>query len=502
MARDGSGNYLLPGGNPVVTNTIISSGGWANPTMTDLAAALTQSLSRDGQTTPTANLTMGNFRLINLAAGTTRTDAVNAGQIQDGGLVTLGSVAGTDTITASSAPAITVYTAGQRFQFPAAGANLTNAVTLNINGLGAKNVLKPAVNGLVNLFPGDIATEYVSVIYDGTQFQLQMPAPGAVVGRNRLINGDFSVSQYNGGSAVTPTATGYVVDRWQIAASQPSKLTFQQIAAPAGFLGVAFAEKISVAAAYTAAAAEVFLFRQPIEGLNVRDLMWGTSNAKSVSLQLQVSASLTGTYSLYFANYALTRAYVATISVTAANTPQLFTITIPGDIAGTWAAIGQTGFLYVGIDLGSGTNSNAVAGSWGAGAPTRTSGSVSLVANAGASITLSGVQLETGAPTSFEVLGYAEVLQACLRYYAPSINDYWSGNTNSTSGYTALGELPVPMRATPTVVSSTNVVSGNFPATPGTPSFLNLFSFTEVRISNATGNGGGFQTSFVFSAEL
>jgi len=47
MARDSAGTYSLPAGNPVVTNTLIAST-WANPTMTDLANAITDSLSRSG----------------------------------------------------------------------------------------------------------------------------------------------------------------------------------------------------------------------------------------------------------------------------------------------------------------------------------------------------------------------------------------------------------------------------------------------------------------------
>ena len=47
MPRDGSGNYTLPAGNPVVSGTIIDVT-WANPTMSDVAAAITDSLSRTG----------------------------------------------------------------------------------------------------------------------------------------------------------------------------------------------------------------------------------------------------------------------------------------------------------------------------------------------------------------------------------------------------------------------------------------------------------------------
>lgn len=47
MPRDSGGNYTLPAGNPVASGTVISTT-WANPTMDDIAVALTESLSRNG----------------------------------------------------------------------------------------------------------------------------------------------------------------------------------------------------------------------------------------------------------------------------------------------------------------------------------------------------------------------------------------------------------------------------------------------------------------------
>ena len=47
MPRNSNGTYSLPSGNPVVGGTYITTA-WANPTMEDLAAAITDSLSRSG----------------------------------------------------------------------------------------------------------------------------------------------------------------------------------------------------------------------------------------------------------------------------------------------------------------------------------------------------------------------------------------------------------------------------------------------------------------------
>ena len=170
MARNGSGIYTLPAGNPVTTGTTISST-WANNTLNDLGNAMTASLAYDGQTVPVANLPMGGYVHTNVGNATARTSYPSAGQVQDGTFTYLTSVTGTDTITALAPLSMSALVAGQEFKFIAAGANTTTGVTLNINSIGAKNITK---NGATALAIGDIKNgQIVSVVYDGTQFQLQ-----------------------------------------------------------------------------------------------------------------------------------------------------------------------------------------------------------------------------------------------------------------------------------------------------------------------------------------
>jgi hypothetical protein len=76
MSRNGSGTYTLPAGNPVVSQTIISST-WANNTMNDLASAMTDSVAADGQTPMTGPLNLNSNKIVNLATGTTSNDAIN-----------------------------------------------------------------------------------------------------------------------------------------------------------------------------------------------------------------------------------------------------------------------------------------------------------------------------------------------------------------------------------------------------------------------------------------
>lgn len=172
MPRNGSGTYSLPSGNPVVTGTVISST-WANNTLSDIATALTNSLAKDGQTTPTGNIPLGGNKITGLGAPTLRTDAAQLASVQNSQGTALSSASGTNTITAALDPALTAYTSGQRFTLIPAATN-TGATTLNINGLGAKNVYR---NG-VACVGGELWIGVpIDVFYDGTQFNVLPVSP-------------------------------------------------------------------------------------------------------------------------------------------------------------------------------------------------------------------------------------------------------------------------------------------------------------------------------------
>jgi hypothetical protein len=172
MSFNGSGTFVInSSGQPVVANTVISTTVF-NALTADLATGLSTCVTKDGQTIPTANLPMGTFKLTNLGVGSAATDSATLGQVQ-ASTTKLITVSGTDTITGTLSPALTAYTAGQMFYFVAGGAN-TGAVTLNIDGLGLRNMTR---EGSVALVAGDILSgEVCVVVYDGTRFQLLNPA--------------------------------------------------------------------------------------------------------------------------------------------------------------------------------------------------------------------------------------------------------------------------------------------------------------------------------------
>jgi len=169
LSYNGSGTFNInSAGQPVVSGTVISSTAF-NALTSDLATGLTTALTKDGQTTPTANIPMGTYKITGLGAGTVATDAVRLSQLQNGGTTTYITAAGTDTITGTVTPSLTAYATGQQFSFVVAATN-TTAVTLNVDGVGAKAVTR---TGSVALVAGDMITGQVVIVeYDGTRFQL------------------------------------------------------------------------------------------------------------------------------------------------------------------------------------------------------------------------------------------------------------------------------------------------------------------------------------------
>jgi hypothetical protein len=295
--------------------------------------------------------------------------------------------------------------------------------------------------------------------------------------KNRIINGAMVIDQRNAGASITPSTNGTMsLDRWKCGLNTglaPSKYSVQQSSvAPAGFSNSVL---ITSTSAYTVQADDYSTFTQAIEGFNFADFGFGTANAQPLTIFFQIRSSLTGTFAGFIQNNNADRSYPFTFTISAANTWESKTVTIAGDISGTWVgATNSTGLLF-GFNLGTGSNRQGTANTWNASNARTVSGAVNLIATNGATMYITGVQLEKGSTaTSFDYRPYGTELQLCQRYF-------WSatGGSNSTS-YSYLGPLqaylateafgfltalPVTMRANPTCSSSgtfvANTAAGN-----------------------------------------
>ena len=127
MSRNGSGTYTLPAGNPVVTGTTIASS-WANNTLNDIAATLTDSVAADGQTPMTGDLDLNTHKIVNLVAGTVAGDAIEFAQFKTP------TFTGNVTMTSTGFALIPAGTTAERPVSPANGQIRYNTTTAQFEG--------------------------------------------------------------------------------------------------------------------------------------------------------------------------------------------------------------------------------------------------------------------------------------------------------------------------------------------------------------------------------
>jgi hypothetical protein len=94
MPRNGSGTYTRPQADYVSGTTILATS--VNSDLNDMASALTASIARDGQTTPTANIPLGGFRITGLGNATAATDAATLEQVDGRAEIDLASASTTN----------------------------------------------------------------------------------------------------------------------------------------------------------------------------------------------------------------------------------------------------------------------------------------------------------------------------------------------------------------------------------------------------------------------
>ena len=122
-------------------------------------------------------------------------------------------------ILISPSPAISAYTAGQQFSFLVANTNTSPTVTLNVNGLGAKNIVK--LNGSTSPATGDINVgQMIIVEYDGTNFQMLNPVaniPATPASVSSVIkfggNGSDGALNISSGTTIINLASASVVTK-------------------------------------------------------------------------------------------------------------------------------------------------------------------------------------------------------------------------------------------------------------------------------------------------
>jgi len=239
------------------------------------------------------------------------------------------------------------------------------------------------------------------------------------LGRNRIINGDMVIDQQNEGASVTINASGAnSIDQFLAYGVSPGIFTIQQLTSspPTGFTH--YVRITCSTADASIAAGDYYYLNHRIEGYNIRDFLLGTASAKTFTLSFWVRSSLTGTYTGAFQNNGTTRAYPFEYTINNANTWEQKTITLTGDITGTWLNTNGLG-LHIVWALAIGSTYQSAANTWAAGAFYGTSNQVNFMSsNTSRTFDITGIQIEIGsAPTAFEFVPFPLALYRCQRYY-------------------------------------------------------------------------------------
>ena len=328
--------------------------------------------------------------------------------------------------------------------------------------------------------------------------------------RNLIINGDFKVSQ-RGTSVAASTGGGYTVcDRWNLFDNSGSVNIAQSSTVPTT-TGFANSLQFTVNSTGTLTSTSIFTPNQQIEGFNSVQLLWGTSNAKPITVSFWCRSSVTGTYGIFVRNSAADRYYTTTFNIASIDTWQYVTATIPGDISGTWIGATNGIGLTVGITLRAGSSRVGTSGVWSSSATYSSSSQVDWHGVSSATFYITGVQLEAGkVATPFEYRSIGEELALCQRYYYASANhhhvlfknSYWESSTFY---------FPETMRAAPSVSLTGSpgtlhlrLLNGNSDIgnTPVYSTFTDGFHLTSSTTNNDTFYNWILNGTITASAEL
>ena len=333
--------------------------------------------------------------------------------------------------------------------------------------------------------------------------------------RNLAFNGDMRINQR--GTLTGQTGNSYTAcDRFLTAEGGAAVTTSSQSTDVPSGQGFANSLKIAFTTADTDISAnDFFLLIQRLEGQDLQHLLYGTSDAKDLTISFWVKSPKTGTHILELRHNDASPAYynAQAYTITSANTWQKVTLTYSGYVTTAFdddnnQSLAMQWWFAAGSNFSSGTlQSNT----WQNSQVNRAVGQVNCLDSTDNEIYLTGVQLEVGSvATEFEHRSFGEELALCQRYF--SANCAGSAKAISSTVVQAQLATPVTMRASPSIAITNGtgaagdcgIAARNLTSIFGTvDSQLNGVS---VQMVISTTNSGNFHEVYAnrlsFDAEL
>jgi len=289
--------------------------------------------------------------------------------------------------------------------------------------------------------------------------------------KNLIINGDMRIAQRSTSENVPNSGAIGTVDRWYswVNYTSGSAVMSQETDAPTGFY-----KSLKVIRNDSSATAQYFFLGQKIEAQSISQLAIGTSSAKPFTISFWVKSNKPGTYNLEAIDDNGTHQLVKQYKIDNSGVWEYKSITFPPNTVGGVPTYDNTAGLDLAWWLSSNANTTYTSGSltdnWAAYATNRRNVGGNPILDTGDYWMITGVQLEVSKnATEFEYRSYGEELALCQRYYQKSsnaavgefhtssegvYNHAWNYSGSTWTGVSC--QLPVEMRATPSVTLYTN----------------------------------------------
>ena len=296
--------------------------------------------------------------------------------------------------------------------------------------------------------------------------------------RNFIINGDMEISQR--GTSFAAISNAFCIDRFKFNEATSGACTITQDSSTPDGQGFSKSLKIDITTADTSiGSTEYSLLTYKLEGQQCQQWLYGTSNAKTLTLSFWCKSAKTGTYCIVLVKESMSGTryeYLVEYSISSANTWEKKTITIT-------PTAGSTSFITASAGAIDSTNASGARIHWTfvtgsdyqqatsdkwyqtSGTTVGTSNQVNLFDSTSNDFYLTGVQLEIGTTASdFEFLPKDVNLTRCQRYFQKSYDlgttpgtatdtgVYWTGgSSDSGSNVAFLPSYKTTMRSSPTV---------------------------------------------------
>tara|TARA_Y100000114_G_scaffold98006_1_gene91202 strand:+ start:154 stop:1713 length:1560 start_codon:yes stop_codon:yes gene_type:complete len=418
----------------------------------------------------------------------------------------------------------------------------TGAGVLKIEGNGTNNVFlraKTAENsvtckpdGAVELYHNNIKkieTTSTGAVVTGIMTATEIVSTSTQLShRNKFINGAMRFSQRATSFTSTLADTQYILDRFaHIIRGTNDSYYYQVTDHPEGFSN---SMKVSPNSTYTPSASDNAGFQSYIEGQDLQDLNFGSSNAKSFTVSFYAKSASQNNghqYTFQIRSYpsggAATR--IKNFPFTVTTSWQRFSFTFTGDTGADIANTNGAGFAMLwNLNAGPDDITSQYTNWTSLGKYMCVTGQSNFLDNTNNEFYLTGVQLEVGSvATPFEHRSYGEELRLCQRYFYKVQGDQGErvgigGCAVNTTEFRMNVTFPVAMRQVPGIsgtgtaqmdaaTDSANFNCNNVTIESAPSGIIHSLGLQAVTSGMVGGQGGNLRfrsngSSLMFSAEI